>query len=44
MQLALATIAQAYNLRLLVDRPVLPHLRTTLQPRDGLWMTVQARQ
>jgi cytochrome P450 len=44
MQLALATIAQAYNLRLLADRPVLPHLRTTLQPRDGLWMAVQARQ
>jgi cytochrome P450 len=44
MQLALATIAQAYSLRLLVDRPVVPHLTTTLQPRDGLWMTVQARQ
>jgi cytochrome P450 len=44
MQLALATIAQAYNLRLLADRPVVPHLATTLQPRDGLWMTVQVRQ
>ena len=44
MQLALATIAQAYNLQLLADRPVVPHLSTTLQPQDGLWMTVQARQ
>jgi cytochrome P450 len=42
MQLALATIAQAYSLRLLAERPVMPHLATTLQPRDGLWMTVYA--
>jgi cytochrome P450 len=42
MQLALATIAQAYSLRLLAERPVVPHLATTLQPRDGLWMTVHA--
>ena len=42
MQLALATIAQTYNLRLLAERPVVPHLATTLQPRDGLWMTVHA--
>jgi cytochrome P450 len=44
MHLALATIAQAYNLQLLADRPVVPHLSTTLQPQGGLWMTVQARQ
>ena len=44
MQLALATIAQAYNLQLVADRPVVPHLSTTLQPQGGLWMTVQARQ
>jgi cytochrome P450 len=44
LQLALATIAQVYSLRLLADRPVVPHLATTLQPQDGLWMTVQARQ
>lgn len=43
MHLAFATIAQAYNLQLLADRPVVPHLATTLQPRGGLWMTVQAR-
>jgi cytochrome P450 len=43
MQLALATIAQAYNLQLLGDRPVVPHLSTTLQPQGGLWMIVQAR-
>jgi cytochrome P450 len=42
MQLALATIAQTYSLRLLAERPVVPHLATTLQPRDGLWMTVHA--
>jgi cytochrome P450 len=42
MQLALATIVQTYNLRLLAERPVVPHLATTLQPRDGLWMTVHA--
>jgi cytochrome P450 len=40
MQLALATIAQTYSLRLRAERPVVPHLATTLQPRDGLWMTV----
>jgi cytochrome P450 len=42
MQLALATIAQAYSLRLVTERPVVPHLATTLQPRDGLWMTMRA--
>jgi cytochrome P450 len=42
MQLALATIAQTYSLQLLAERPVVPHLATTLQPRDGLWMTVHA--
>jgi cytochrome P450 len=44
MPLALATIAQAYSLRLIPDRAVVPHLATTLQPRHGLWMTVQARR
>ncbi len=42
MPLALATIAQTYSLRLVAERPVVPHLATTLQPRDGLWMTVHA--
>ena len=32
MQLALATIVQTYSLRLFVERPVVPHLATTLQP------------
>jgi cytochrome P450 len=44
MSLALATIAQAYNLRLLSECAVMPHLSTTLQPRGGVWMTVQARR
>lgn len=43
MQLALVTLAQAYTLSLVPDRPVLPRLATTLQPATGLWMTVQAR-
>jgi cytochrome P450 len=43
MQLLLATIAQAYSLRLVAERPTVPYLATTLQPRGGLWMTVQAR-
>ena len=44
MQLLLAVIAQAYSLRLVAERPTVPSLNTTLQPRDGLWMTIQARQ
>jgi cytochrome P450 len=44
MSLILGTIAQAYNLRLITERAVIPHLSTTLQPRGGLWMRVQARQ
>jgi cytochrome P450 len=44
MQLLLATIAQAYSLRLVAEPPTVPFLATTLQPRGGLWMTVQARQ
>jgi cytochrome P450 len=43
MPLALAAITQAYRLQLLPDHAVVPHLATTLQPRHGLWMTVQAR-
>jgi cytochrome P450 len=43
MTLALAAIAQAYTLRLIPERAVIPHLSTTLQPRGGLWMTVHAR-
>lgn len=38
MQLVLATIAQTFRLSLVSDRPLLPHLTTTLQPQGGLWL------
>ena len=44
MHLALATMAQAYSLQVVPGRPVVPVLAPTLQPRDGLWMTVRARR
>ncbi len=44
MHLTLVTIAQAYALCPLADRPVQPTLGTTLYPRGGLWMTVHERQ
>ncbi len=44
MHLALVTIAQTYELRLIPDRPVQPALGATLHPRGGLWMTVHKRQ
>jgi cytochrome P450 len=43
MPLVLATIVQRYDFRLVLDRPVLPVLRVTLGPRNGLWMTIHAR-
>ena len=44
MHLALATIAQAYTLWVVPEHPVVPEVAVTLRPRDGLWMTVHARQ
>ena len=43
MQLALAALAQRYNLRLVHGRCVVPVMTTTLGPRGGLWMTVHER-
>ena len=44
MHLALATIAQAYMFQVVPEHPVAPEVAVTLRPRDGLWMTVHARQ
>ena len=44
MHLTLATIAQAYTLQAVPEHPVVPAVAVTLRPRDGLWMTVHARQ
>jgi cytochrome P450 len=44
MHLVLATIAQAYTLQLVAEHSVVPEVAVTLRPRDGLWMTVHARQ
>jgi cytochrome P450 len=44
MHLVLATIAQAYTLQVVPEHPVVPEVAVTLRPRDGLWMTVHARQ
>jgi cytochrome P450 len=44
MHLVLATIAQAYTLQVVPERPVVPEVAVTLRPRGGLWMTVHARQ
>jgi cytochrome P450 len=44
MHLALATIAQAYTLHMVSQRPVVPVLDTTLRPHGGLWMTVHERR
>ena len=43
MHVVLVSIAQAYELKRLPDRPVQPALGATLHPRDGLWMTVHPR-
>ena len=43
MHLVLATLAQAYTLQVVPERPVVPELAVTLRPRDGLWMTVHTR-
>ncbi|MGQ4809253.1 putative cytochrome P450 132 [Candidatus Entotheonellaceae bacterium PAL068K] len=43
MHLALSTLAQAYALKTVPGRPVVPVLATTQRPRHGLWMTVHAR-
>jgi cytochrome P450 len=42
-QLALASIAQAYELKLDPRRPVQQEVAVTLRPQGGLWMTVQSR-
>ena len=44
MHLVLATIAQVYTLHLVPEHQVVPAVAVTLRPRDGLWMTVHARQ
>jgi cytochrome P450 len=44
MHLVLATLAQAYTLQVVPEHPVVPEVVVTLRPRDGLWMTVHARQ
>jgi cytochrome P450 len=44
MHLVLATLAQAYTLQMVPEHPVVPEVAVTLRPRDGLWMTVHARQ
>jgi cytochrome P450 len=44
MHLVLATLAQAYTLQVVPEHPVVPEVAVTLRPRDGLWMTVHARQ
>lgn len=43
MQLALATLAQRYTLRLAPGCAVVAEMTTTLGPRGGLWMTVHER-
>lgn len=43
MHLALATFIQAYTFTLLPHKPVVPEFATTLRPRGGLWMMLQAR-
>jgi cytochrome P450 len=44
MHLVLATMAQVYTLHMVPEHPVVPEVAVTLRPRDGLWMTVHARQ
>ena len=44
MHLALVTLAQQFTLSLASERPVVPVLLATLSPRDGVWLTVQARR
>jgi len=41
MQLVLATIVQTFQLTLVDDRPLQPHLTTTLQPQGGLWLNAR---
>ena len=44
MHLVLATMAQAYTLQMVPEHQVVSEVAVTLRPRDGLWMTVHARQ
>jgi cytochrome P450 len=44
MHLVLATMAQVYTLQMVPEHQVVPEVAVTLRPRDGLWMTVHARQ
>jgi cytochrome P450 len=43
-QVALATIAQRYRLRLAPGRVVEPIGLITLRPKDGMWMTLEPRE
>lgn len=43
MHLALVALVQAYTWSLPPQQSVVPELATTLRPRGGLWLTVQAR-
>ena len=42
-QLVLATVAQRYKLRLAPNFPVEQNPGVTLRPRNGIWMTLEAR-
>ena len=42
-QLALAMIAQRFDLVPVPNRPVIPEARVTLQAKDGFWVTIQPR-
>jgi hypothetical protein len=42
-QVALATIAQRYRLRLASGRAVEPIGLITLRPKNGIWMTLEPR-
>ncbi len=43
MLILVAALARRYRLRLVPGMPVTPHGAMTLQPRGGLWMTVERR-
>jgi cytochrome P450 len=44
MQVILAMVAQAYELRLVPGHPVEPDARLTLRPRHGPWVTLRHRR
>ena len=43
MLILVAALARRYHFRLIAEMPVTPHGGMTLQPRGGLWMTVERR-